>query len=493
MHKQVIVQDIPEVIFPLPPAQEFSAPVYGQVQQVIVGMRPERLVDARVPQRCVRTVPSVTGLPPLPDLCSGDVHDATLVKFLLRQTLLQRKKEEEERRRRKELEQAMKEEKEYEEWQLRLAEAAQAARQLLAERSGPSDASSSSRPTRRKKKRKKKKLPKTSSGPLHRQSWRRSCALQRLVPAVHCVLSVHLRLVDILVVFQRQVPTVPSSPSWCSSGWLCWLRCTSAVFLSIVAGQVLRHLGRYDQKDSCIDMNKVDYAACDAPRAVSFMSVSEHVQGLFCWPFHLAMCSLACLAGPDARHLGSRSTLLFTRPLCATTWPWLRGAENCGFSAVAAHFQGRRLPCRTAEAHPQDQAVQQTIVISLLPYTRWSMSLCTGRADFVVAQRHISMFWTVCRTIVIPQLLYYGYRRPCCAGRTGSSPSLHRGSFHGSNCRLTMDIPSCSTRWPMSWLSWSCRFTFSSWRRGCFLMVRPVWQTIEISQLQYAPGGRCPC
>ena len=270
------------------------------------GRRPGVLEDPGSPQLGVERAacPRFTGLPPLPDLCSGEVHDATLVKFLLRQTSLQRKKEEEERRR-KELEQAMKEEKEYEEWQLQMAKAAQAAQQLLAERSGPSDASSSSRPTRRKKKRKKKKLPKTSSGPLHRQSWRRSCALQRLVPAVHCVLSVHLRLVDIPVVLQRQVPTVPPSPSWCSSGWLCWLRCTSAVFLLVVAGQDLRHLGRYDQKDSCNDMNKAGYAACDAPRAVSslvrrpmmigMMAVSDqkdcctfywqwHVQGLFCRP-----------------------------------------------------------------------------------------------------------------------------------------------------------------------------------------------------------------
>ena len=44
------------------------------------------------------------------------------------------------------------------------------------------------------------------------------------------------------------------------------------------------------------------------------------------------------------------------------------------------------------------------------------------------------MFQTVCRTIVIHQLLYNGYRRPCCAGRTGSSPSLRRGSPHGPNC-----------------------------------------------------------
>ena len=26
-----------------------------------------------------------------------------------------------------------------------------------------------------------------------------------------------------------------------------------------------------------------------------------------------------------------------------------------------------------------------------------------------------------------------------------------------------------------------------------FLMVMPVWQIIEISQLQYAPGGQCSC
>ena len=44
------------------------------------------------------------------------------------------------------------------------------------------------------------------------------------------------------------------------------------------------------------------------------------------------------------------------------------------------------------------------------------------------------MVQTVRRTIVIPQLLYNGYRRPCCAGRTGPSPSLRRGSPHGPNC-----------------------------------------------------------
>ena len=50
VHEQVIVQDIPEIIVPFPPSQKFPAPVHGQVNQVFVGMRPERLVDAREPQ-----------------------------------------------------------------------------------------------------------------------------------------------------------------------------------------------------------------------------------------------------------------------------------------------------------------------------------------------------------------------------------------------------------------------------------------------------------
>ena len=163
---------------------------------------------------------------------------------------------------------------------------------------------------------------------------------------------------------------------------------------------------------------------------------------------------LSFLAGMNQKDFSAFYTVVHTPVVCNDRCLGLRGAENCGFSAVAAHFQGRRLPCRTAEAHPHDQAVQQTIVIPLLPYTRWSMSLCTGRADFLRGAEASSMVQTVC---------------------------------------LTMDIPSCSTRWPMSLLSWSCRFTSSSWRRGRFLMVRPVWQTIEISQLQYAPGGQCSC
>ena len=51
-------------------------------------------------------------------------------------------------------------------------------------------------------------------------------------------------------------------------------------------------------------------------------------------------------------------------------------------STTAVHQQGRHLPFRGAEAYPHDQAVQQTTEIPLLPYTRWLISLFTGRADF---------------------------------------------------------------------------------------------------------------
>ena len=102
VHELVIVQDIPDVIAPLPPAQESSVPVYGQVHQVFVGLRPERLVDARGPQRCGRTVPSV-GAPVLAvqSLRGFDGVDNTAAKFLLQQALKKKKEEEEEEERRK--------------------------------------------------------------------------------------------------------------------------------------------------------------------------------------------------------------------------------------------------------------------------------------------------------------------------------------------------------------------------------------------------------
>ena len=86
VHEQVIAQDFPEVIVPLPPAREVSAPVYGQVHQVFVGLRPERLVDARggrrgaaaqcprwelLSSRCSRSVALTGSTTPLPSSSSS--------------------------------------------------------------------------------------------------------------------------------------------------------------------------------------------------------------------------------------------------------------------------------------------------------------------------------------------------------------------------------------------------------------------------------------
>ena len=106
----------PCVVGSLPPVEEFTEPVYDQVlqeqiaagemtvdiaeipvvhQQVIAGMRPERLVDARGPQRCDRTVPSV-GAPVLAvqSLRGFDGVDNTAAKFLLQQALKLKKEKE---------------------------------------------------------------------------------------------------------------------------------------------------------------------------------------------------------------------------------------------------------------------------------------------------------------------------------------------------------------------------------------------------------------
>ena len=108
----------PCVVGSLPPVEEFSAPVYHQEHQelfaasettgniaeipvvqehVIVGTRPERLVDARGPQRCARTVRSTSvGAPVLAvqSLRGFDGVDDTAAKFLLQQALKKEKEEE---------------------------------------------------------------------------------------------------------------------------------------------------------------------------------------------------------------------------------------------------------------------------------------------------------------------------------------------------------------------------------------------------------------
>ena len=141
--------------------------MYGHVHQVFAGMRPGRLVDARKPQRCGRTPPSV-GAPVLAvlSLRGFDGVDNTAAKFLLQQTLEMKKEEEEERRKREKEEKARKKEAQ-EKADLELAKRDPWWAQHLADMKAMEErrykASSSSK--RKRKKRRKRRTPRTSSLP----------------------------------------------------------------------------------------------------------------------------------------------------------------------------------------------------------------------------------------------------------------------------------------------------------------------------------------
>ena len=253
VHEQVIVQDIPDVIAPLPPAQEFSAPVYGQVHQVFVGLRPERLVDARGPQRCGRTVPSV-GAPVLAvqSLRGFDGVDNTAAKFLLQQALKKKKEEEEEERRKREEELRADEKKKLEARERKRAKALkgwdeEALLQLNRRIQAGSTLSSaeyaawynwdggapSSSSKRKRKKKRKKKLPRASSHSSsgHARRRQRQC---------HTLLAGDRGVVLLLAVF----PTIVDRPEM------------PCIMASLV------------QKDRCRGLYIAGIAGYDAPRTV---------------------------------------------------------------------------------------------------------------------------------------------------------------------------------------------------------------------------------
>ena len=72
-----------------------------------------------------------------------------------------------------------------------------------------------------------------------------------------------------------------STTAVCAQGRKCWFRCASVVFFLVVAGQDLRHLGRYDPKDSYCGMYKAGIAGDNAPRAVfSFLVRRSMMRGI---------------------------------------------------------------------------------------------------------------------------------------------------------------------------------------------------------------------
>ena len=216
------------------------------------GRRPGVPEDPGPPQLGVERAacPRSTGLPPLPDLCGGEVHDATLVKFLLRQTLLQRKKEEEERKKEEEEEEEKKEqflEQSMQELRL-LSKTPLAGRSLqqtnrMMELLKLRDAASSSSSKRKRKKRRKKKLPRcvSSRGRARRQL--RQCLLSGC--SVFPSIDDWPQMLDIIASMDQK-DSIPRL--WCAHrrlrqwnfhGWFYCLRCFRAVFSLIVGRPVL--------------------------------------------------------------------------------------------------------------------------------------------------------------------------------------------------------------------------------------------------------------
>ena len=125
---------------------------------------------------------------------------------------------------------------------------------------------------RRKKKRKKKKLPKSSSGPLHREGWRRSLRGRA-----------HRR--------QRQ---------WyaCNAGFTGY-DAPRVMFPSGVARPKMLHiLAGMDQKDRCSGIFKAGFPGYNTPRAV----LCGMARLVLLVTVHLALCFLPCLQARDARH-----------------------------------------------------------------------------------------------------------------------------------------------------------------------------------------------
>ena len=123
---------------------------------------------------------------------------------------------------------------------------------------------------------------------------------------------------------------------------------------------------------------------------------------------------------------GHCQTLVFGYGL----WAWiawsLRGPSARVFSAMEIpllqYFPGGRCPCSVLSRSDRGDSTG-TVLRSVDDVP-------------VVVQRQV-------QGQTVQKACWY---RSCVRGRF---PSWRRGRFHGPNCRLTMDIPSCSTRWPM--------------------------------------------
>ena len=107
-----------------------------------------------------------------------------------------------------------------------------------------------------------------------------------------------------------------------------------------------------------------------------------HLQGLVCWPLHLAMCSLrgwqaqmlSFLAGTNQKDYFAFYTVVHTPVVCNDRCFYYGVQKTADFPQLQ-FIDGRRFSCRGAQVDSHGLAVQQTIETPQLLLYMWSMPL----------------------------------------------------------------------------------------------------------------------
>ena len=201
-------------------------------------------------------------------------------------------------------------------------------------------------------------------------------------------------------------------------GWLCWLRCASAVFLLAVAGPMMLGIMAGMQMDSCSDMCSAGIAGDNAPRAVFFLLVCRPMMlGIMAGMVQMDSCS-----GTYGRLCWLRCT---SRPF---SFPGLQAydALHHGRSEPTGHLQWY-VPCCVflVSMHPR----------AVFPW--FSRPMLLGIMTFMDQKNTFARLWSrQCKLSgmevpAVPQLQFFeGRHHPCRRALASHGPdcsSDHRG------------------------------------------------------------------
>ena len=241
--------------------------------------------------------------------------------------------------------------------------AAQAAQRLMAAQTA-SFSPSSSRPTRRKKKRKKKKAPKTSSSRCSGVQPRRCGQWLRFRSSVSPWCS---PLALGIMTSMDQKDSIHCAcrrlRQWHMQGWFAGIAPRAVFFPVVVRPRMLGIMAGMNQRDSYVArLSSLVVSQRLIPMVLSTMVIPQlqFLDKLIDGPVVLVV-----EVSPSRSHARCVQRQVL----------WLR-------SAVAAHQEGRLLPCRGAEFDPHGFSEQQSTEIPLLPYTWWSTSLLRWSCEF---------------------------------------------------------------------------------------------------------------